>query len=392
MKYQEQELIHCTYMRGGTSKAVVIKKNELPEDPVLRDKIILAIFGSPDIRQIDGMGGSDITTSKVAIVGPPTRDDADVDYLFGQVQLKTDEVVWNVNCGNISSAIGPYAVDEGMVKIEEPYTYVRINNLNTQKVLIERVEIHGGKAAVDGDFSIDGVPGTGSRLELDFKNTAGAATGKLLPTGNVVDMLDVPGIGVIPVSTVDMANCISFVKAEDIGATATESTPDIRSNAELLAKLEAVRCASALNLGFVKPGENTTLVSPLRPGINFVGPPQDYVDYASGEVIHKEDMDFAARSMFNQMPTDTFGGTSTFCTIVASLIEGTVVNQVRNKEIRETGLTHFGHARGVNRVDCQVHKDENGQYVVDKAVYPRTARRIMDGYVYIKKSRIYGDD
>lgn len=385
---REQEIFHCTYMRGGTSKAVFFKANELPSDPVLRDKIILAVFGSPDVRQIDGMGGSDITTSKVAIISPSSRDDADVEYLFGQVQLKTSEVVWKVNCGNISSAVGPYAIDEGMVPTTEPYTTVRIHNVNNDQILLETVEVRDGMAAVEGDFAIDGVPGTGSRIDLDFKFTAGAKTGRLLPTGNPVDMIEVEGLGVIPVSTVDMANIICFVKASDIGATATESTPEIRANDKLLEKLEKIRSTMAVKLGFCKPGENATLVTPLNPGINFVGPPQNYIDYATGKEVKAEDMDFCARGMFNQMPTDSFGGTSTFCTVVASLIEGTVVNQVKNKEPRESGLTHFGHARGINKVRCDVHRDETGGYVVDSAIYPRTARRIMDGYVYVKKSRL----
>ena len=151
-KLKEQEIFRCTIMRGGTSKGIFIKKNELPEDPALRDKIILGIFGSPDLRQIDGLGGSDITTSKVAIIGPPTRDDADVDYNFGQVQLASPEIIWNSNCGNISSAVGPYAIDEGMVKVTEPYTTVRIHNTNTNKILVAKVKVENGKAAVDGDF------------------------------------------------------------------------------------------------------------------------------------------------------------------------------------------------------------------------------------------------
>ena len=388
---REQEVFHAVFMRGGTSKAVFFKKGELPSDPVLRDKVILAVFGSPDIRQIDGMGGSDITTSKVAIISPSDRPDADVEYLFGQVQLKTDAVVWNVNCGNISSAVGPFAIDEGMVPVTEPYTTVRVHNVNNDQILLETVEVRDGMAAVEGDFAIDGVPGTGSRIDLDFKFTAGAKTGNILPTGNPVDMIDVEGIGTIPVSTVDMANIICFVKAEDLGATASESTPEIRQNAELLEKLEKVRSTMAVKLGFCKPGENATLLSPLNPGINFVGPPQNYTDYATGKQILAANMDFCARGMFNQMPTDSFGGTSTFCTVVASLIDGTVVNQVRRKNELEPGSTSFGHARGINKVGCKVHKDENGNYVVDSAIYPRTARRIMDGLVYVKKSRIYDE-
>ncbi|MBQ7993776.1 MAG: PrpF protein, partial [Solobacterium sp.] len=191
---KEQQLFRCTYMRGGTSKAVFIKKNELPVDIKERDEVIKAIF-STDERQIDGMGGADITTSKVAIVSPSNREDADVDYNFGQVQIGRDAIDWNTNCGNISSAVGPFAIDEGMVKTTDPLTEVRIYNVNTDKILVAKVETKDGRAAVHGDFVLDGVPGTGSRIELDYCRTAGAATGRLLPTGNPTDILMVDGVG-----------------------------------------------------------------------------------------------------------------------------------------------------------------------------------------------------
>lgn len=385
----EQELVRCTYMRGGTSKAVFFKWNELPSDPEMRDKVLLAVFGSPDIRQIDGMGGSNVTTSKAAIIAPSSRPDADVDYLFAQVQINTASVKYDLNCGNISAAVGPYAIDEGMVKVTEPYTTVRIHNINTGKILIATVEVRDGKAAVDGDFAIDGVPGTAAKIDLDFKNTTGAITGKVLPTGNPVDIIHVEGIGDIATSTVDMTNCISYVLAKDLGATGTESPPEIEANKELMQKLEAVRSALAVKLGFIQPGENAALLSPIQPGICMVAPPTDYVDYGSGEIVKKEGMDLVARSMFNQAPAPAFGGSATFNLVVASLIEGTLVNQVRAVPAREDGNTYFGHPRGVSKVNCKVHKDENGEIIVENAVYPRTARRIFDGHVYIKKSRVY---
>ena len=169
---KEQETFKYTYMRGGTSKSVFLKKSELPEDEELRDKIIMEIFGT-DVRQIDGLGGADITTSKVAIIGPPTREDADIDYNFGQVQMGEKFIVWNSNCGNISAAVGPYAIDEGMVKVTEPITEVRIHNTNTNKILIARVPVRDGRATVSGDFVLDGVPGTAPMIELDYKNTYG---------------------------------------------------------------------------------------------------------------------------------------------------------------------------------------------------------------------------
>ena len=387
---QEQIKYRCTIMRGGTSKAVFFKRNELPEDPVLRDKIILAVFGSPDLRQIDGLGGSDITTSKVAIIGPPTREDADVDYNFGQVHLTQAKIIWDSNCGNISSAVGPYAIDEQMVIPKEPYTIVRVHNVNTKKILIEKVETKDGNAVVSGDYVLDGVPGTGSRIDLDYSMTFGSATGKLLPTGNPVDILDVPNVGKVPVSIVDIANSVCFVKASDIGITGHESRPEIAADQALMDKLEAIRSAAAVKCGFMKEGECGADVSPLRPMVAFVAPPEEYADYASGKNIPKDSLDFLARVMYNQMPVETYTGTGTICTTVAARINGTVVNQVCGPEPDRTGIVRFGHSRGVNQVEVEVENGENGP-VVKKAIIPRTARRIMDGYVYVKQERLIND-
>lgn len=382
-----QHRFRCTIMRGGTSKAVFLKKNELPSDPELRDKIILAIFGSPDVRQIDGLGGSDITTSKVAIIGPSTREDADIDYTFGQVQLKTAEVIWNANCGNISSAVGPYAIDEGMVKVKEPMTTVRIHNTNTGKILVAEVEVEEGMAKVEGDFAIDGVPGTGSMIRLNFAGTAGASTGKLLPTGNPVDVLDVKDLGKIPVSIVDLANTVCFVDAESVGATGVEPTPDIRANTDLCDKLEKIREAAAVACGFIQPGECALERSPIRPIIAYVSHARDYKDYGTGRQISGEEMDFVARNLFNQLPTDTFPTTATFCITTAAQINGTLVNKVCKERAHELNLVRFGHSRGINQVEVEVDNTPEGP-VVKKAIFPRTARRIMDGYVYVKKSRL----
>jgi len=374
-------------MRGGTSKAVFLKRNELPEDPELRDRIILAIFGSPDLRQIDGLGGSDITTSKVAIIGPPTHDDADVDYNFGQVHLTQAKIIWDSNCGNISAAVGPYAIDEGMIRPCEPYTIVRVHNTNTKKILVEKVKTKDGNAVVSGDFVLDGVPGTGARIELDYKMTFGSATGKLLPTDNPVDLLTVDGIGEVPVSIVDIANSVCFVKAEDIGITGKESRPEIAADEALLKKLEAIRSAAAVQCGFIQQDENAAERSPLRPMVAFVSPAIDYIDYTSGKTISKNSVDFLARIIYNQMPVETYTGTGTICTTAAAMIEGTVVNQVCSDRPKQVGVVRFGHSRGVNSVEVEVDNTPEGP-VVKKAAFLRTARRILDGFVYVKQERL----
>lgn len=379
--------IRCTIMRGGTSKAVFLKNNELPIDSKERDKMILAIFGSPDVRQIDGLGGSDITTSKVAVISPPSREDADVDYTFGQVQINSAEVVWNANCGNISSAVGPYAIDEGMIPVTEPITTVRIHNTNTNKILVAEVEVKDGRAVVEGDFKIDGVPGTGSKIRLNFADTAGASTGKLLPTGNPIDILEVKGLGKVPVSIVDIANTVCFINAESVGASGVETPPEIRANRDLCDKMEAVREAAAIACGFIKEGESALEKSPIRPIISFVSAARDYDDYGTGEFINGEDMDFTARNLFNQLPTDTFPTTATFCIATAAQIEGTLVNKVCKERAHRLNVVNFGHARGINSVEVEVDNTNYGP-IVKRAIFPRTARRILDGIVYVKKSRI----
>ena len=385
---REQESFRCTYMRGGTSKAVFFKKSDLPTDEKLRDEIIMAVFGT-DVRQIDGLGGADITTSKVAIIGPPTRPDADVDYNFGQVQMGQHKIVWTSNCGNISSAVAPFAIDEGMVKnITEPITEVRIHNTNTQKVLISRVHVKDGRMQYCGDFHLDGVPGTASKIELDYKLTYGATTGKLLPTGNVVDELDVPDFGKIQVSLVDIANPVCFITAESVGLRGDESKPELAALKDKLELMERIRAQAAVKMGYVDRAEDALEKATTRPMLSIVSPARYYADYASGKPILAKDLDFLARVLWNQEPVDTYTGTGTICTCVAARIEGTLVNQVCGPEPEKTGLVRFGHGRGINSVAVTVSRDADGGFVVDKAVFNRTARRILDGIVYVKKEVI----
>ena len=232
----DQFRIPCVIMRAGTSKGIFLKANDLPEDPAERDKIVLGIFGSPDKRQIDGLAGADPLTSKLAVIGPGTHG-CDVDYTFAQVSITDAKVDWNGNCGNISSGVAPFAIDESIVRAHEGLNEVTIWQTNTQKVMKSYVMVENGKAKVTGDAEIAGVPGTAAPVQMDMSGTAGAATGKLLPTGNVVDKIETSR-GVIEASIVDCANPVIFVRAESVGMKGTESQEEIDGNPELLKYLE----------------------------------------------------------------------------------------------------------------------------------------------------------
>src|SRR5450830_495036 len=248
----QQAKLRAVFMRGGTSKAVMFHRAELPADRAAWAPIFRAVIGSPDPygRQLDGMGGGVSSLSKICVVGPPSRPDADVDYTFAQVSVKDGAVDYSGNCGNMSSAIGPFAVDEGLV----PYpvateAVVRIHNTNTGKIIIARFAVDGGAAAVDGAMVLDGVAGSGAPIRLDFVDPGGAKTGRLLPTGNATDGLDVPGVGMLAASMVDAANPCVFVRAADLGVTGTELPDALEADPALLAKLEAVRRTASVAMG-----------------------------------------------------------------------------------------------------------------------------------------------
>jgi hypothetical protein len=380
---EEMKRIPCVIMRGGTSKGIFIMANHLPQDKQRRDKAIMAIFGSPDVRQIDGLGGADPLTSKLAIIGPSSHPEADVDYTFAQVGINQPVVDYSGNCGNISSAVGPFAIDEGLVNAVEPVTRVRIHNTNTSKILEAEVEVIDGRAKVTGDCRIAGVPGTGSKIMLNFAGTAGSVTGKLLPTGNVVDTIKTSS-GTIEVSIVDCANPMVFVRATDMGIIGTESPQAINSNPELLSRLEEIRSTVAVLIGMARTPQEATEKSPAFPMIAMVSKPSDYEDFTSGKLISSQDVSLVSRLMFMQVLHKTYAGTGTVCTGAAAKISGTIVNEmIVESDSAET--VRIGHPAGVISLEARV---KEGQ--VERAAFSRTARRIMEGYVWVAWDRIRG--
>lgn len=389
MVMPEMRQIRCTILRGGTSKGIYLLENDLPVNPELREKVILSIFGSPDKRQIDGLGGADPLTSKVAVVSPSRRPGVDVDYTFGQVAIDQARIFTKSICGNISSGVGPFAIDQGLVKAVEPVTTVRIYNTNTGRILVAEVPVVEGKSAVEGDYAIYGVPGTGARINLDYSNTAGALTGKLLPTGDVKNDMEVRGVGRITVSIVDAATCQVFVRAKDVGLKGTESPAEVDADRELLKKLEAIRCMGATLAGMAPSPEVAAAEAKNTPHLVIVSQADDYVNHLTDRVIKAGEIDIVARMMFMQIMHKTYAVTGSICTAVASMIPGTVINEVVRNEVFESNLVRIGHPAGVIPVEVKV-ESAGSDFIVKRAAVGRTARRIMDGYVYVRNSLFQG--
>ena len=282
--------VKCSIVRGGTSKGIFIMENELPRDPELRDKYILEIFGSPDVRQIDGLGGADVLTSKLAIIGPSSREDADVDYTFGQVSFVEPKIDYKSNCGNISAGVAPFAINNGIVKAVEPYTTVRIHQVNTDTIINAKVEVRDGKAAVDGDFHIDGVPTLGSTIELDFSDSVGGITGKLLPTDNVVDTIVTDDGKSYEVSVVDAGIPTVFIEAKSLDMSGIETPQQIEGNAALMTKIEEIRGRCAVKMGFTDDYKNAVKDCPYAPFFAIVSPSQSYHTF-DGKDVKGEDID-----------------------------------------------------------------------------------------------------
>lgn len=383
-KVQPNRKIPCVYMRGGTSKALFFRDEDLPKDEAARDRVILSAFGSPDRRQIDGMGGANTSTSKVAILKKSERPGIDVDYDFGQVDINAPIVGKTMNCGNISSAVGPYAVDEGLVEAVEPITEVHIFNTNTQKEIIAQVPVQDGRAVTEGDFRIDGVPGSGAKITLKFVSPQGAASGRLLPTGHARDVIELEGQR-YEYSFVDSANPVIFVHPEDFGVTGTETPAQFNALpncSEICRKLEIIRGTGAILLGFAKDLEDARINSQALPKIAFVTRPAEYTA-GSGKTISSGQIDLVGRLFsVNMKMIDAYMGTGAIYTITAANTPGTIVNEI----VHGGPVSHLriGHPWGVMDAYADLDKRPDGTYSLLSGNLDRTARRIMDGYVYVR--------
>ncbi len=375
-----QRPIPAVFMRGGTSKAIMFHARDLPADRAAWPALFLAAMGSPDPygRQLDGMGGGVSSLSKVCVLAPSAREDADIDYSFFQIQVKEARVDDRGNCGNRSSAVGPFAVDEGLVPAAGDTAVVRVYNTNTQKLIHAHFPLDDGRARVGGDLAIPGVAGTGAPVRLDFLSPGGATTGRLLPTGQARERLEVPGLGAIEVSMVDAANACVFVRAADLGLTGRELPDAIEADAPLLARLEAIRRQASVAMGIAPTLEAAGGIR-VVPFIALVSPPAAS-PMLTGETLAAEAIDLTARVMSNGQPHRALPLTISLCTAVAARIDGTVVAEMARAG---AGDLRIGMPSGVLTVAADVVREASGAWVARSGAFYRTARRLFDGRVWV---------
>lgn len=369
--------IPAVFMRGGTSKAVMFRREDLPQDRAEWDAIFLSVIGAPDPfgRQLDGMGGGLSSLNKVCVVGPSTVPEADVDYTFVQLSSDTDRVDYSGNCGNMSSAIGPFALEEGLIPAPHGNdAAVRIHNTNTGKIIVARFPIEDGLLAADGDFSLQGVAGTAAPIRLEFVEPGGAKTGKLLPTGNAVDLLDVPELGRIQVTCVDAGNPAVFVHAHSLGLTGMELPAALERDAAFLARMEAIRRLASTRMGLAADLDSAAAI-PSIPKVAMVAPPAT-APTISGATLAAADYDLAVRMISVGQPHRAIPITGAICAAVAARIDGTLVAEVC---AAKEGPIRIGHASGITQVDAEVTRTVEGEAFARLGAVYRTARRLFEG-------------
>jgi 2-methylaconitate isomerase len=393
MNTAPQIKIRATYMRGGTSKGVFFKLSDLPASAqtpgAARDQLLLRVIGSPDPygKQIDGMGGATSSTSKTVILAKSDKPNHDVDYLFGQVSIDKAFVDWSGNCGNLSAAVGPFAIRNGLVDAsripKNGLCTVRIWQANIQKTIISHVPITDGEVQETGVFELDGVTFPAAEIQLEFLDPAddGEEGGAMFPTGNIVDTLDVPGVGRFSATMINAGIPTIFLNAADIGYTGAELQVAINSDAAALKKFEAIRTCGAIRMGLIKIPEEA-LTRQHTPKVAFVAPAKTYVA-SSGKTVNASEIDLCVRALSMGKLHHAMMGTAAVAIGTAAAIPGTLVNLAAGGGAKEA--VRFGHPSGALRVGAQAVQ-EQGQWVVKKAVMSRSARILMEGFVYVPQS------
>ena len=373
----DQAFIPAVFHRGGSSKGVFFHAKDLPSDRAKQDAIFLSVLGSPDPygRQLDGMGGGISSLSKAVIIGPPTHPDADVDYTFAQVAVDRPLVDWRSNCGNLSSAVGPFAVDEGLVRCSDGEALVRIHQVNTKRIIHARFLVRGRRAATEGDFVMAGVSGSGARIRLDFLAPGGGATGRLLPTGNALDVLEHGGRQ-YRATLIDAANACVFLDAAELGLTGTESPDAIEAQPAIMALLDALRLVAAVRMGIAETPEAAPLAIPK---VAVVSAPADY-RALDGATIAAATHEVAVRMISMERAHRAVPLTGGMALGVACRVEGSLPQLIaappRDEEVR------LANPSGILSVGAEVRREGTGWFA-ESAVVFRSARRLMQGSVAV---------
>ena len=384
-----QHKVPAVFMRGGTSRAICFNEDDLAAyDQLTRERIILAALGSPDMhgRQVDGLGGGISSLSKVAIIGKSTQSDADVTFTFGQVDVRTSTIDWSSTCGNISSAVGPFAIDEGLVPAVEPITQIRVLATNTGKRYIAQVPVCDGQAEVEGEYTIDGVPAPGACITLEYLEPGGSLGGSVLPTGLAQQEIIVASGRQVTLSLVDAAIPTVFVRAEELAVDARRLAADLDGEGVLQELLEEIRCHGAVLLGLAENIESAHTHSQGAPKIAMVAPPASY-ESSGGKCVDVEHIDLLARAISMGNTHRTFPGTVSMCTAVAAAVAGTVVHEVSQAASSEQ--LRIGHPAGIMEIGAKV-KRCGSEWRAESVIAQRTARRIMEGAVLVPQQYVRG--
>jgi len=391
MAYAPQIRIPATYMRGGTSKGVFFRLQDLPEAAQVpgkaRDNLLLRVIGSPDPygKQTDGMGGATSSTSKTVILAPPTQADHDVDYLFGQVSIDKAFVDWSGNCGNLSAAVGAFAISSGLVDAarvpENGTAVVRIWQANIGKTIIAHIPMTDGEVQETGDFELDGVTFPAAEVQIEFMDPAADEDGEggsMFPTGNLVDELEVPGVGTLKATMIDAGIPTVFINASDIGYNGTELQEAVNGNADALVMFENIRAHGAVRMGLIKHVDEAA-DRQHTPKVAFVAPPADYIS-SSGKQVAAGDVDLLVRALSMGKMHHAMMGTAAVAIGTAAAIPGTLVNLAAGGGDRTSVV--FGHPSGTLRVGAEATQVA-GEWTVKKAIMSRSARVLMEGWVRI---------
>lgn len=378
-----QHAVPAVLMRGGTSKGLFVHEADLPPPGPSRDAVILRLMGSPDPMQIDGLGGTYSSTSKIVLVAPSTRSDCDVEYLFGQVAVDAARVDYAGNCGNLTSAVGPFAIEEGLVAAEPDSTLVRLLNLNTGKQIHTRVPTREGRVEVEGTHRIAGVPGSGARILTTYLDPGGAVFGAVLPTGHVLDHVEVDGIGDVPVSIVDAAHPYAFVASDSVDIQSDATVAELNADPEVLARLEAVRAACTVLLCRADSPAAAATESPTVPRLVVVEPPDAWRDPTGDASGGRVDLGVKMVSMGRVHHACPITGA--VCTAAAARIPGTVVSALASH--RGDQVLRLGHPKGVVEASATVRAG-GPDVIVESVTVTRTARRLMAGTAYVPTSTL----